>query len=466
MGVLDSQTVHRSRNRRLRRKGGAEEHPRSAQSTPRRELKPSLARNHPSGSYRSTSPVSARPLEWIEVCFEVVVDGSRRMLKASGGLGRVVVLVLDRGTAGLAWVGIVLATGVWTGAVTLARLGGRILRVLTPHVRSGVQRSASLGRQGAVTSVRIGRRMAGETRSQIRTQAEDMRDGFPDAREGLTAARGIGRRILAYARLLTAKASRTEFLARPGWRQMARAATTGLATGGMGMAAAGAAILGPEAVRTNESLELVEIDVRGNAVVLDEEILEASELELGSNITTLDLAQVADDIQKLPWVESVHLRRSYPDRLTVSVVERTPTLMLADGQLWFVDANGEVFKPVEPDEWTDLPVVTGMTLDDRGVDPDGCKRRLQRAQQLVDAFDASHHLDAGDIGELRVVDDRHAEVRLADRGIAVHLDIDEARRGMGRLDELIEQEMLDLDDVVRLDLALRNQVVATWKADL
>ena len=466
MGVLDSQTVHRSHNRRMRRKAAAGDRPRENRQVPRRDLKPSLARDNPSGSYRSTSPASVRPLEWLETGLAIAVDGSRRLLKATGGFGRGIAVVLDKGTAGLAWIGIALATGVWTVSVTLVRLMLRLFHLMTPHVRSSVRRSASLGRQGAVSSARIGRTMAGRTKSQIRTQTADMRDGFPDPIEGLVAARRFGLRALAYLRYRARKMWRTEFFGRPGWRQLARTASTGLATGGATMAVAGAALLGPEAVRTNEAFDLVEIDVRGNAVVFTEDILQASELELGSNITTLDLAQVADDIQKLPWVESVHLRRGYPDRLTVTVVERKPTLMLADGQLWFVDAKGEVFKPVEADEWTDLPVVTGMTLDERGVDPDGCKRRLQRALVLVEAFDASRTLDASDIGELRVVDEQHAEVRLADGGVAVHLDIDDARQGLGRLDTLIEQDLVDLDDVVRLDLAMRNQVVATRKADL
>jgi len=466
MGVLDTQTVHPSRNRRLRRKGGAEERPRPRSQTERREVKPSLARMNPSGSFRTTSPSSARPLEWLEACIELCVEGAKRLLGASGGFGRGLMLVLDKSTAGLAWIGIALATGVWTFVVGVVGMGGKLLVLLTPHVRSGVQRSASLGRHGAVTSVRIGRQMAGHTRSQIRTQAADMRDGFPDPREGLAVARRLGLQAMAYLRYRARKLGRTEFFARPGWRQLAGAAGRGLAAGSTAVAVAGGAILGPEAVRTNEALELVEIDVRGNAVVLEEEILEASELELGSNIATLDLAPVADDIQKLPWIESVHLRRSYPDRLTVIVVERTPALMLADGQLWFVDDGGEIFKPVDTDEWTDLPVVTGMALDERGVDPDGCKRRLQRALTLVEAVDASCTLDAADIGELKVVDERHAEVRLADSGAAIHLDIDEARRGLDRLDALVERQLVDLDDVDRLDLALRNQIVAQWKADL
>ena len=466
MGVLDSQTVHRSRNRRMRRNASVEERPRDSRKASRREVRPSLARNDPSGSFRSTTPASVRPLEWIEASLAIAVDGSRRLLNATGGFGRGLATVLDKGTAGLAWIGIALATGVWTASVTVARLLGRLFRLMTPHVRNSVRRSASLGRQGAVTSARLGRSMAGHTKSQIRTQAADMRDGFPDPGEGLASARGAGLRALAYLRYRARKMWRTEFFGRPGWRQLARAATTGLATGGASMAVAGAAFLGPEAVRTNEAFELVEIDVRGNEIVLTEDILQASALELGRNITTLDLVQVADDIQKLPWVESVRLRRSLPDRLTVTVVERTPTLMLADGQLWFVDGKGEVFKTVEANEWTDLPVVTGMTLDERGVDPDGCKRRLQRALVLVEAFDASRNLDAGDIGELRVVDEHHAEVRLADNGAAVHLDIDDAELGLGRLDTLIERDLVDLDDVVRLDLAIRNQVVATRKADL
>lgn len=76
--------------------------------------------------------------------------------------------------------------------------------------------------------------------------------------------------------------------------------------------------------------------------------------ELKGTFFTLSLADARVSLQRVPWVKSVALRRQWPDRLEVTVVEHEPLARWNDTSL--VDSEGEEFN-AEFDG--DLPQFTG-----------------------------------------------------------------------------------------------------------
>jgi cell division protein FtsQ len=71
--------------------------------------------------------------------------------------------------------------------------------------------------------------------------------------------------------------------------------------------------------------------------------------ELGQPLVKVDSAAVQRDLAGVPAFSRVDVIRDWPDRLTVSVVVRTPVLALkmAQGPLQLVDADGVVYAPVD-----------------------------------------------------------------------------------------------------------------------
>jgi len=63
--------------------------------------------------------------------------------------------------------------------------------------------------------------------------------------------------------------------------------------------------------------------------------------ELRGTFFTMRLPEARASLQKVPWVKSVALRRRWPDRLEVSVVEHEPLARWNDSGL--VDTEGEAF---------------------------------------------------------------------------------------------------------------------------
>lgn len=70
------------------------------------------------------------------------------------------------------------------------------------------------------------------------------------------------------------------------------------------------------------------IEVSGNQRTLRQAILDAAALPLGSNIWLLDTSQPTQRLRRLPWVRSAAVHRSWPNHMTIAVVERTPIARL------------------------------------------------------------------------------------------------------------------------------------------
>jgi len=76
--------------------------------------------------------------------------------------------------------------------------------------------------------------------------------------------------------------------------------------------------------------------------------------ELRGNFFTMQLADARTSLQRVPWVRSVALRRQWPNRLEIFVIEHAPLARWNDDAL--VDKEGEVFVA---DYDGELPQFTG-----------------------------------------------------------------------------------------------------------
>ncbi|MGZ8156909.1 MAG: cell division protein FtsQ/DivIB [Burkholderiales bacterium] len=100
---------------------------------------------------------------------------------------------------------------------------------------------------------------------------------------------------------------------------------------------------------------LKHVEVSGSAPHVTRAQVEAIvRTEMKGTFFTLNLPQLRRAFEKLPWVRDVKLRRHWPDRLEVSVVEHVP--LARWGNLALVNTHGEVFRAAYDGK---LPVFIG-----------------------------------------------------------------------------------------------------------
>lgn len=88
--------------------------------------------------------------------------------------------------------------------------------------------------------------------------------------------------------------------------------------------------------------------ISGNERARTEEVLRVLEPWKAANLVTLDLAPLAVQLQRLPWVERVTLAKKFPDGLSVRLAERKAVALLREGgTLFFLDARGNSIAPYD-----------------------------------------------------------------------------------------------------------------------
>ncbi|MCH7788009.1 MAG: FtsQ-type POTRA domain-containing protein [Acidobacteria bacterium] len=104
------------------------------------------------------------------------------------------------------------------------------------------------------------------------------------------------------------------------------------------------------------AFDIDHVEVSGSVRIEEAELVALSGIELGDPLIDLDAAAARHAIEQLPYVESVSVRREWPNKALIDVVEREPLYeIISGGRFAVVSADGVVVEVV--DEPSGLPAV-------------------------------------------------------------------------------------------------------------
>lgn len=142
------------------------------------------------------------------------------------------------------------------------------------------------------------------------------------------------------------------------------------------------------------TLNQIQVEPRGRFSVRS--ISQAAGLERGENLWTLDLAQMARDIDRLPYVASARVERHFPDRIVIRIRERVPLVRISGANAdrgaagtFYLDREGIVLQPRDNEAVPQLPEVTGLKNADLEPGARLDAPALGTALDLLQAIDRS-----------------------------------------------------------------------------
>ncbi|HMH12469.1 MAG TPA: FtsQ-type POTRA domain-containing protein [Edaphobacter sp.] len=110
------------------------------------------------------------------------------------------------------------------------------------------------------------------------------------------------------------------------------------------------------------------IEIEGNSHLTRAQLLSIFGGDVERNIFTVSLADRRAELERLPWVEHATVMRLLPNRMRVSITERTPVAFVRQGNhIGLVDANGVLLDmptDVPANTHYSFPVVTGIGGDE------------------------------------------------------------------------------------------------------
>jgi cell division protein FtsQ len=109
-----------------------------------------------------------------------------------------------------------------------------------------------------------------------------------------------------------------------------------------------------------ENRRVEEVVVEGNRVIPSREILALAKVPANALLFELDLFEIERRVQKNEFVKSAAVHRDLPNRVRITVEERTPVAaVVMNGRPYYLDADGVVLPPARSPFIFDLAVLTG-----------------------------------------------------------------------------------------------------------
>lgn len=91
--------------------------------------------------------------------------------------------------------------------------------------------------------------------------------------------------------------------------------------------------------------------------VAEAEVTAILQAYIGAGFFEFDIDRVSAELEALPWVSSVDLRRVWPDTLALHLKEEVPIAHWGEGKL--LNQYGELFEPANALDFTELPTLAG-----------------------------------------------------------------------------------------------------------
>ena len=163
----------------------------------------------------------------------------------------------------------------------------------------------------------------------------------------------------------------------------------------------------------------------------------------------VDVENVREVVENLPWVSEASVRRVWPDTLSVSIVEQKP--IAVSKSLGLINSDGEVFKPEQKITTASLPVFDGskhlnklmlVKYHQMNVLLEPINRHITYLK-----FDARHALELSLDNGLKLVLGRGNTAQRLERFIRVYPKVLSSR----------------VNDIDTIDLRYTNGMAISWK---
>ncbi len=179
-----------------------------------------------------------------------------------------------------------------------------------------------------------------------------------------------------------------------------------------------------------------------------EEVEEVLAPWLVNRFLFLDLQGMQETVADMPWVKKVSLKREWPDKVVVTLVEREAIARWEQDGL--IDARGQVFRPGQLDSFVGLPLLSGP--QDRAHDVMQQYLSISQLLRPLGVTVSELNLSSTDSWRFRV------------DHVSVNIGRDRRMVRLQRFIRLFYERLSDRwQDVKRVDLRYLNGASVAWK---
>jgi cell division protein FtsQ len=114
-------------------------------------------------------------------------------------------------------------------------------------------------------------------------------------------------------------------------------------------------------IDSSKSFQVRRIDVEGNDLVAEKDILKLAAIRPSGNIWQIDLRGAEKRIEANPFVQNAVVARYFPDVLSIRIEEKKPIALFNAGGRFFTVDSGGILLPAKAGKLYELPVVASVS---------------------------------------------------------------------------------------------------------
>lgn len=174
--------------------------------------------------------------------------------------------------------------------------------------------------------------------------------------------------------------------------------------------------------KTTPRFAINQIPVEGSHRLTDVQVAKLGGVSLGQNVFSVDTEAIERRLLASPWIRRATVVRRLPGELRIELEERQAAAIatLAD-RLYLVTREGEPFKQIGEGDPFDLPVVTGVDLEQLVRDRPREIRRIGVAMEVLRHYERMPLARVHAAQEVHLGDDGSVTVTVGKEGVVLHL---------------------------------------------
>lgn len=179
---------------------------------------------------------------------------------------------------------------------------------------------------------------------------------------------------------------------------------------------------GHQFLRTSPRFAIGAIEVTGAAHMSRAEVLAMANIELGTNIFSLDTDAVESQLKRLPWLADAVVHRHLPRTVEIALTERVAVAAISADGMYLMDERGELFKRAETkhDELLGMLIISGLTREAFAAHGEQTRALARRAYAMAAAWNRDATAESA-IGEVRIAHDEALTFYTRRTGMALHV---------------------------------------------
>lgn len=218
------------------------------------------------------------------------------------------------------------------------------------------------------------------------------------------------------------------------------------------LVAVGLPLLGGTWILTSPQLQVSEVEITGFEKVERSWLTDTLESVRGVHILWLSLEDIEAQLSRHPWIESVEARKELPNRLVISVHEKTAFALLRQGdQVFFVDGDGAVIDEYDPALGSsDLVLLSS---------PDNSSRYLADALEIASRLEQLQPYWASQLSEIEVLNEQDYRLFTGALPFPILVSLETMEAGIPAMREYLPEITRRYRVVRGVDIRFSNQIV-------